>query len=56
MDVVLKVAPIIFDGFVKNPISALRFISLLLRRTLSTPHNTRFPRLELELFTLPSKI
>jgi hypothetical protein len=29
----------IFDGFVKNPISALRFIPLSLRRTLSTPHS-----------------
>ena len=42
------------DGFVKSPISALRFISLSLRRTLSTPHDTRFARLELKLFTLPS--
>jgi hypothetical protein len=42
------------DDFVKSPISALRFISLLLRRTGSTPHSTRFARLELELFTKSS--
>jgi hypothetical protein len=29
-----------FDGFVKNPISALRFIPLSLRRTARTPHST----------------
>jgi len=28
------------DGFVKNPISALRFIPLSLRRTARTPHST----------------
>jgi hypothetical protein len=28
-----------FDGFVKSPISALRFIPLSLRRTGSTPHS-----------------
>ena len=33
------------DDFVKTPISALRFISLSLRRTISTPHDTRFARL-----------
>jgi hypothetical protein len=27
------------DGFVKNPISALRFIPLSLRRTARTPHS-----------------
>jgi hypothetical protein len=30
-----------FDGFVNSPLSALRFIALSLRRTLSTPHSTR---------------
>ncbi len=39
-----------FDGFVKSPTSALRFISLSLRRTLSTPHDTKFTRLEFEAF------
>ncbi len=38
------------DGFVKSPISALRFISLSLRRTGSTPRDTRFARLELGAF------
>jgi membrane-bound serine protease (ClpP class) len=42
------------DGFVKSPISALRFISLSLRRTASTPRGTKFARLDLELFTKPS--
>jgi len=42
------------DGFVNSPISALRFIALSLRRTGSTPHSTRFARLELGLFTKPS--
>jgi hypothetical protein len=42
------------DGFVNSPISALRFISLSLRRTGSTPHSTRVARLELGLFTKPS--
>jgi len=42
------------DGFVNTPISALRFISLSLPRTVSTPHSTRFARLELGLFTKPS--
>jgi hypothetical protein len=32
--------PASIDGFVKNPISALRFIPLSLRRTKSTPHST----------------
>jgi hypothetical protein len=32
----------------------LRFSALSLRRTLSTPHATRFARLELGLFTKPS--
>jgi hypothetical protein len=45
---------IIFDGFVKNPISALRFIPLSLRRTARTPYSTGFARLELGLFTKPS--
>ena len=38
------------DGFVESPISALRFISLSLRRTVSTSHDTRFARLELGAF------
>jgi len=42
------------DGFVKSPISALRFIPLALRRTARTPHATGFARLELGLFTKPS--
>jgi hypothetical protein len=42
------------DGFAKNPISALRFIPLSLRRTARTPHSTEFARLELGLFTKPS--
>jgi hypothetical protein len=42
------------DGFVNSPISALRFSALSLRRKLSTPHSTRFARLELGLFTKPS--
>jgi hypothetical protein len=45
----------LFDGFVKSPISALRFISLPLRRTASTPRVTRIARLDLGLFTKPSK-
>jgi len=39
-----------FDDFVKSPISALRFISLPLRRTLSTPRGASFTRLELGAF------
>ena len=39
-----------FDGFVKSPTSALRFISLSLRRTQSTPHGTKFARLEFGAF------
>jgi hypothetical protein len=42
------------DGFVNSPLSALRFSALSLRRTCSTPHSTRFARLELGLFTKPS--
>jgi hypothetical protein len=42
------------DDFVNNPISALRFISLPLRRTASTPRNTRFARLDLGLFSKSS--
>jgi hypothetical protein len=34
------------NDFVISPTSALRFISLSLRRTISTPHDTRFARLE----------
>jgi hypothetical protein len=33
------------DDFVNSPISALRFIALPLRRTASTPRDTRFARL-----------
>jgi len=39
-----------FDGFVKSPTSALRFISFSLRRTLSTSHDTKFARLEFGAF------
>jgi hypothetical protein len=42
------------DDFVNSPISALRFISLPLRRTASTPRDTRFARLDLDLFTKSS--
>jgi len=47
--------PLNVDGFVKSPISALRFISCSLRRTKVRliPRNSR--RLKLELFTLPSQ-
>ena len=41
---------LLLDGFVKSPTSALRFISLSLRRTLGTPHDTKFARLEFEAF------
>jgi putative acetyltransferase len=44
-----------FDGGVKSPISALRCISKSLRRTISTPYSSRFARLELGLFSPPSK-
>jgi hypothetical protein len=43
------------DDFVKNPISALRFIPLSLRRTTRTPRSTEFARLDLGLFTKASK-
>jgi hypothetical protein len=43
------------DDFVKRPISALRFISLSLRRTESTPRATRFTRLDLGILTKSSK-
>jgi hypothetical protein len=43
------------DDFVIRPISALRFIALALRRTVSTPRSTRFARLDLDLFTKSSK-
>jgi hypothetical protein len=46
---------ITMDDFVKRPMSALRFISLSLRRTVSTPRATRFARLDLDLFTKSSK-
>jgi hypothetical protein len=42
------------DDFVNSPSSALRFISLPLRRTVSTPRDTRFARLDLGLFTKSS--
>ena len=38
------------DDFVKSPTSALRFISLSLRRTISTPRDTRLARLEFGTF------
>ena len=38
------------DDFVKRPTSALRFISLSLRRTMSTPRDTRLARLEFGTF------
>jgi hypothetical protein len=38
------------DGFVKSSTSALRFVSLSLRRTLGTPHDTKLTRLEFEAF------
>ena len=41
---------LLIDGFVKSPTSVLRFISLSLRRTLSTPHDTKFARLEFGAF------
>jgi hypothetical protein len=46
--------PSFLDGFAKNPISALRFIPLSLRRTARTPHSAGLARLELGLFTKPS--
>jgi hypothetical protein len=52
-DVVIGPPPIL-DDFVKNPISALRFIPQSLRRTVSTPHSAGFERLELGLFTKSS--
>jgi len=42
------------DDFENSPISALRFIALPLRRTISTPRDTRFARLDLGLFTKSS--
>ena len=44
------------DDFVNSSISALRFIALPLRRTVSTPHDTRFARLDLGLVTKSSMI
>jgi hypothetical protein len=38
------------DGLVKSPTSALRFISLSLRRKISTPHDTKFACLEFGSF------
>jgi len=45
---------LLIDDFVNSPISALRFISLPLRRTASTPRDARFARLDLGLFTKSS--
>jgi hypothetical protein len=45
----------ILDDFVTRPISALRFISRSLRRTVSTPRAARFARLDLGLLTKSSK-
>jgi len=39
-----------FDGFVKSPFSVFRFISLSLQRTISTPYDTKFARLETGAF------
>ena len=39
------------DDFVKSPTSALRFIALSLRRTISTPRDTRLARLEFGTFS-----
>jgi hypothetical protein len=50
----MKFHTCILDGFVKSPISALRFIPPSLRRTLSTPHSAGIARLELGLLTKPS--
>jgi hypothetical protein len=47
-------AGIKYDDFVNSPISALRFITLPLRRTKRTPRGTRFARLDLDLFTKSS--
>jgi hypothetical protein len=52
--IISRLNPFFIDGFVKNPISALRFIPLSLRRTAPTPHSTGFARLELGLFAKPS--
>jgi len=43
------------DGFIKSPISALRCISSEFHVRLTTLHSSIFARLDLELFTLPSK-
>jgi len=40
----------ILDDFVKRPTSALRCIALSLRRTISTPRDTRLARLEFGTF------
>jgi hypothetical protein len=40
----------LLDDFVKSPTSALRFIALSLRRTIRTPRDTRFARLEFGTF------
>ncbi|MDO8944371.1 MAG: hypothetical protein Q7U75_14415, partial [Desulfobacterales bacterium] len=41
---------LLLDDFVKSPTSALRFIALSLRRTIRTPRDTRFARLEFGTF------
>jgi len=46
----LNVNELTFDGFVKSPFAALRFIPLRFRRTISTPHHTGFARLASEAF------
>ncbi len=40
----------IIDGFVKSPFSVFRIISLSLQRTISTPYDTKFARLETGAF------
>jgi hypothetical protein len=45
-----------FDGGAKSPIFALRCISKSLRCNISTPHFSRFARLDLVLFSPPSQI
>ncbi|VTR70852.1 hypothetical protein DESC_870008 [Desulfosarcina cetonica] len=44
------------DGFVKSPISALRFIPRHCGVRNSTPHSSGFASLDLGLFTNPSEM
>jgi hypothetical protein len=44
-----------FDGFVKSPDAALRFILCHCGVRQSTPHSLGFVRLACELFTKPSQ-